>query len=318
MSQRSSLLAIALSGLLVVACTDREDESPPAITAQGFEIGDPRQAQPGAFSDVRLRVEAPAGIEHLVVRERSYEIDLARTPETSQFVLFGIERRVWSRHDVTLDLSGYLNAKMRQPGEYAVSLEVSDRAGRRATAVLPVHVAAPAADTTAPEGPEAGERTGADEVRRPSADEHPTRPAGADGTAAGASMQPWSEERSIRLERIGRGPVEGGAPLGLTWKTIDPIAVVIRVSAREEGGGGFARLEPAAWERLNGPEALARMLEGHELADSLEIPTANDAAAGTVFAIVRPEERYLLLTEHSRTRLSELGTTVTLVGRYRR
>jgi hypothetical protein len=183
--------------------------------------------------------------------------------------------------------------------------------------VLPVLVVAPPMDDAAPEEPRRDEEEG-DAARRSPAGDRPTGPAGGRETASDDGGRPWSEERAVRLERVGRGPVTGGEPLGLTWKTIDPISVVIRISAREEAGGGLTRLEPGAWEDVKDPEALARMLEQHELADSLEIPTANDAAAGTVVAIVRPEERYLLLTEHSSTRLSELGTTVTLVGRYRR
>lgn len=49
----------------------------------------------------------------------------------------------------------------------------------------------------------------------------------------------------------------------------------------------------------------------------LDLTTAVDAAAGSVFAIVRPGQSYLLRADHSATTLSDVGTTVTLTGRYK-
>lgn len=291
MTPRLPLLGLVLLAGLAAACTAREETPPPGITAQGFEIEQPRQAAVGAFSDVRLRIEAPGGIDHLVVRERSYEIDLATSPDASQLPLFGIDHRIWSKRDVTLDFSGYLNQKLRSDGEYTVALEVTDRAGRSATAKLQI-VVTPAEESGAGEGsaaPEEAARGGASKLA----------------------------EHTFRLQRVGRGSVLGDDRLGITWKTVDPIFVVIRVSAREGTAGRFARLDPASYEELGTEEALTRALAHRDLVDTLEITTANDAAAGTVLAIVHPEERFVLLAEHSATSLSELGTTVTLTGRYR-
>lgn len=318
MSARLRPLGLVVLAVLAAACQDREAKPPPAITSQGFEMAEPREGLPGAFSDVRLRIEAPAGIEHLVVAERSYEIDLAHSPDASQLPMFGIERRVWSKHDVTLDVAGYVNHKIRRPGAYVLTLEVTDRAGRSAKATLQVAVSPP----TAPAQPE--DRAGGDEAPEPEPGESdaatsavPTASRPSDASHDTADGGPLGVERSFRLERVGRGPVRGDDRLGLTWKTVDPLSVVIRMSGREGTTGRFARLDPASYHELETEQSLTRALEERELAEMLEIATANGAAAGTVFALVYPDERYLLLAEHSSTSLSELGTTVTLSGRYR-
>ena len=74
-----------------------------------------------------MRVEAPGGIERLQVSERSYEVDLARSPELQHLPLFSLERRVWSLRDVTLDFAPYINAKLGNAGEYAFEIAVRDR-----------------------------------------------------------------------------------------------------------------------------------------------------------------------------------------------
>jgi hypothetical protein len=49
----------------------------------------------------------------------------------------------------------------------------------------------------------------------------------------------------------------------------------------------------------------------------MELAMANDAASGAEIAIVRAKDRYLLRADRSETSLSEIGTTVTLTGRYK-
>ena len=51
--------------------------------------------------------------------------------------------------------------------------------------------------------------------------------------------------------------------------------------------------------------------------EKLEMATAGDAASGETFAIVHLDRAYALRTERSETSLSDLGTTVTLIGRYK-
>ncbi len=314
MTSTRVLLGLALAAALTTGCPAGDEKPSPGITAQGFELAQPREAAPGEFSNVRIRFEVPAGIEHLVVRERSFEIDLAKSPEAMRFPLFGIERRVWSKRDVTLDFSGYLNEKIQHPGEYALVVEVVDRDARETSATLQIVVTEPemeAEDDDAVEpSVEAEESVGADAEDAPAA-------ASADTTASSADAPPLSEERPFRLQRVGAGPVEGGERFGITWKTVDAIDVVIRMAASDAQPGRLARLDPMADGRLSTRDDLNRALGQVDLADALEVPTANGAAGGALLAVVRPGERYLLRTDHSTTSLSELGTTVTLSGRYR-
>ena len=58
--------------------------------------------------------------------------------------------------------------------------------------------------------------------------------------------------------------------------------------------------------------------EGMPLAAAyVDLPTANNAAAGRVLAIHTPEKVYLMKLDRSETSLSESGTTVVLEGEYK-
>lgn len=269
---------------LLLACSPAGEPSPPTLTAQGFPISQVQTGVLGHFGDLKLRVEAPAGIEELRVSERSYDVDLAKSPEPSHFPLFGLPKRVWSSRDVTLNFRNYVDEKLDAPGRYTFEIAVTDRKGRTATATLVVDV-------------EAAERS----------------------SATGAA-EPEAALRSgdFRLERVGAGPVRGADELGISWKTIDPVFVVIRMVASGDGARGLARLQPADYDGIATRSDLARALEASAPQPTLELATANDAAAGTVFAVVHADGGYVLRTERSATSLSRLGTTVTLVGRYKR
>jgi len=300
-------MGLALVAVLATGCWAADEKPPPSITAQGFELAQPREATVGTFSNVRLRFEVPVGIESLVVRERSFEIDLAKSPEAARLQLFGIERRVWSKRDVTLDLSSYLNEKIERPGEYELIVEVADRDARTTSAKLQIVVTEPRDEETP--DPSAEEPVSTDpDAERPPAGETADEP---DDTAR------LGEELPFRLQRVGAGSVEGGEQFGITWKTVDEVAVVIRMMTLDDRAGRFARLDPIVYDALATRDDLHLALDRLELADTLEIPTANGAASGAVVAVVRPDERYVLRTEHSSTSLSERGTTVTLSGRYR-
>ena len=49
----------------------------------------------------------------------------------------------------------------------------------------------------------------------------------------------------------------------------------------------------------------------------MDLPTANNAAAGRVLAIDTPEKVYLMKLDRSETSLSSSGTTVILEGEYK-
>ena len=189
---------------------------------------------------MRVRFEAPAGIEHLVVRERSYEIDLAKSPLASHFQLFGIDRRVWSKRDVTLDFSSYLNQKIERPGEYELVVEVADRDSRSTSARLQIVVSESRDEETS-------EPSAEDETRT---DSDAEKPLAGDPSDVSGDTAHLGEELPFRLQRVGAGPVQGGERFGITWKTVDEIAVVIRMATPDDHAGRFARLDPILYDAL--------------------------------------------------------------------
>lgn len=286
--------ACLLTGLL--ACgPGGGDEPPPSITAQGFPIDEVQTNTLGEVGDLKLRIEAPAGIETLRVVERSYDVDLAASPEAAHFPLFGLERRVWSRQDVTLNFRRYIDQKLSEAGEYAFEIRVTDRRGRKASAELRVALQ--------PAEPEAGQAE---------------TPAVETGPGPGRPAEAAARTGSFRLQRVGAGPVRGGDAFGLTWKTIEAHSVVIRVTGREGGARGLARVRASDYEVVGTGAELERFIRTTPLQASVELATANDAAAGTVLAVADGDGGYLLRTDASETSLSELGTTVTLRGQFKR
>jgi len=287
-------IACLVAGLL--ACSPGGDDAPaPSLTAQGFPIAQAQASTLGDFGDLELRVQAPAGIESLRIVERSYEVDLASSPEPAHFPLFGLERRVWSRGDVTLNFRGYIDQKLTEAGEYAFQIRVVDRRSREASATLRV-VVQPAGEPAVDEA-----TTPAVEAEPP-----PQRPSAA-----------AVETGVFRLQRIGAGPVLGGDAFGLTWKTIEAHSVVIRLTRSDGGARGLARIQDSDYEAVDTGDELERIVRAIGLQASLDLTTANDAAAGAVLAVAHRDGGYLLQTDRSETSLSELGTTVTLHGRFK-
>lgn len=299
-----ALLAAGLGGV-GVACGSGGEQPSPSITAQGFAIDDVQTAIVGSFAPVKVRIEAPAGIEALRVRERSYEVDLAKSPETAHLPLFGLERRVWSRPDVTLDFAPYANAKLVRAGRYEFDVLVRDRRDATATATLVMVVETPATvDEAEPSPPGPAESTPGVDVSAP---------------PAAASRGDALRLAPFRLERVGASAVRGGEEIGIDWKTLEPIDVTIRVT----GAGPrtrLARLPAGEFAAIETRGELMRALREGESVEHLDLATANDAAAGAVFAMLTPdaERPALLRADESRTSLSVRGTTVTLVGQIKR
>ncbi len=298
--------ALLVAALLAWGCGD--PPAPPTMTAQGFEIARGRDVRIGEPSSLRLRVEAPAGLESLRIRERSYDVDLAQSPEASHFPLFGLPRRVWSKTDVTLDFGPYLQRKITEPGRYAFDILVTDRNEAKVTTrlevnVLPVEVREPGVEA----------EQGAGTTPRPPPEASRDAPVQPDADL-GSSLR----SGDFRLERVGRGPVVSGDEFGIEWKTVESTHVVIRIAAAEGEGGRFVRLEPGAFESVESRAQLADMIARVSTQPTIELTTANDSAAGTELAVVGSAASLLLRTDHSETRLSDEGTTVTLSGRYKR
>lgn len=122
------LILTFLSTAILMAC-DQNDTAkpPPQISAQGFTIENVQNGTVGQFGSLRLRIESMVRITKLLIKERSYEVDLAATPEKSHFQLFGLQKKTMLRTDVTLDFQNYINKKLVQPGEYEFTIEVVDK-----------------------------------------------------------------------------------------------------------------------------------------------------------------------------------------------
>jgi hypothetical protein len=286
------IVAVACAGAVAAALISCGAEAPPApsLTAQGFRISERQGGRVGTFGALKVRVEAPAGIEQLQVSERSYEVDLARSPELQHFPLFALERRAWSLRDVTLDFAPYINEKLESAGDYTFSIDVRDREGRTATQTLRVEVLADESDEADASGPPPTAR------RAPAA------------------------SGDFRMQRVGAGPVRGAEPFGLTWTTVESVAVTIRLRVAEDEAARLAWLAPDVFGAIATRDDVARALRGEAGTASLEIATANGAAAGQVIAVLPAKsgrDGYVLRADHSETQLSDAGTTVVLVGRYK-
>jgi hypothetical protein len=299
-ASRFGCLLLLIPICLSMACESEGSKASPTITAQGFDMLRAPEVLLGETSQLRLRIEAPSGIEQLLVRERSYEVDLAQSTEARHFPLFALPRRVWSKTDVTLDFGPYVAEKIKAPGEYTFSIVVSDRNQQTTKETLRILVR--------PKMPETDSNLEPSPLQTQPA--IPIEP----GAAAETSMR----TAPFRLERVGPGRVLGGEEFGVTWKTIDSGLVVIRLRGNEIEESRFARLEPGAFTSIDTHEKFAQILNSAETLMSLDLTTAVDRAAGAVFAIVQSDESYLLRTDHSATTLSDLGTTVTLTGRYKK
>ncbi len=272
-----ALLALAASAAMAA-------DDPPRLIAQGFAITSVQRGEPGEFPPVRLRAEAPARIASLVIRQGDFEADLAITPDRSLFTLFGLESRPLQSYDVTLDFSPYINQRLMADGEYLFLVTLTDRAERRTTATLEIAVG-----------------------------DSPTLPEPAAGEAFGRELV----TSDAVLRRVGSGPVQAAGIDGLTWVTVEPIEVTIRVRPARQGL--LLRELPAAiWPELTDTVALAGAVAATEPVGFIDLPAANRRAVGRVLALSDAAGHTAFRITGSATAVSERGTTVELVGRVRR
>ncbi len=273
---------LILAALLAGACMQGGPApSRPVITAQGFDIADARVAPVGEFGDVRLRLEVAGKIDSIGVTERAFSSDLARTLDTDLFRLFGLDQRPYSRSDVTLNLRNYLNERIDEAGIYQVEITVTDYLGQSSSE----HIVVDARDAPG---------VGTDEPQE--------------------IAETWAGIGEFVFRRVGRGNVSGAGPFGITWTTVDPIRVTIRLA----GATKIARLDVKDFHEAH-TRAEIREIADRCIADELiELDTASAAAAGQVFAIVNDEQRFLLEMSASETNLTDAGTTVVVAGRYKR
>jgi hypothetical protein len=255
-------------------------ESPsPEITAQGFDIEQVQEGVVGEFGRIRVRFEVPGRIESLQIRERSFEVDLASTPERQHLPLFGLKRQVRQVDDVTLDFSTYINEKLRDAGDYVFDMLVKDRRDRSATATLKVQVYEAA----------------------PAPNERDTLDTG-----------------QFQFIRRGASSVIGAGEFGITWTTVEPNQVVVSITRIAEWPGKLFELDAAAFGLLNSRADLRREAEKSQATRFVLLPAANNGSAGRVFGVMHEQVPGILRITSSESVLTEVGTTVTLTGEYKR
>ncbi len=252
---------------------------PPEITAQGFDIENSQPGELGQFQRLRVRFEVPGRIAELTIRERSYEVDLASTPEVDHLPLFGLNRQVRQLTDVTLDFQSYINSKIDSAGSYEFELSVADRSGERAQAVLRVEVS------------------------------------GEPATSQRLDSDALDAER-FRAVRVGAAAVSGSERLGFTWKTIESNRVVIRLAA-DAPDGYFFNLNAEDYTTLTTQAQLRAAARRGVRQPTLELAAAANRSAGQVFGLFSSAAPRLLKVTRSHTSLSEVGTTVTLEGEFK-
>ena len=306
------LVIVMIASAIALGACDKFTEkaaSPPTITAQGFQIGTPQEGVMGHFGSLRVRIECPAGIQKLRIKERSYDIDLASTPERAHFQLFSLDRRVLLNKDVTLDFQNYINQKLQQPGEYTFSMEVTDKQDQTEKATVVVRVleraiaSAPEPAESVPLVPAPSESTSSNQSRTA------TQPSQS-GSAPVKTGQ-------FEIQRIGPHEIEGNETFGLAWKTIDPIHVTIRVRKQHSGASKLTSLTVDDYENVVTQDNLKQVLAFVEDQEHVDFNTANNAASGTVLGVVNLGKSYLIKSNQSTTTLSDTGTTVTLTGEYK-
>lgn len=271
---------IAVCSAFLLACTDKAaPPRAPVITAQGFDINEIQSGIVNKFGDLKLRIEAAGRIEHLYIKERSYEVDLAKTPEATHFPLFGLPHRTENQTDITLNLKHYINEKLTAEGNYEFRIEVTDKKGAAVTAQLKVEILP-------------------------------------DTKQAAIELTPV-KTNAFQMQRIGSSRVSGAETFGIDWKTTDEIHVGIQITKATSRKGQLHQLSREDYMTIKTKVDLSRLLTNLPQLNVISVDTANNAAAGFSFAVNDGEQRYALLILSSATSLSEAGTTVTLTGEYK-
>ena len=276
-----------LSVLVIVVCGSAIAATP-GITAQGFAMETTHSAAAGQFEPVRVRVEVPGRIAKLLISQGTFEVDLATTPDRSLFALFGLDQRPLNAFDITLDVAPYLNERLVEPGNYRVDIIVIDRDGERSQESLSVRVVGEEVDAP-------GEAT----------------------QTANSQTSRALRETEVVLLREGPGEVDSEGLRGLSWITIEPIDVTIRLRASQ---ANVTLVAPGAssWGAAAHQDQLTRILADARSVDFVDIATARGQAAGTIIALRGDGNDVLIRLTGSTTAVSSTGTIVTLTASVRR
>ncbi|KPJ88923.1 MAG: hypothetical protein AMJ53_16215 [Gammaproteobacteria bacterium SG8_11] len=290
MKQIHSLVLLVLTITMLVSCDEfNQDASqkPPTITAQGFNIEETQQAYVGEAESIRIRVESAARIKTFFIKERSYEVDLATTPDRAHFELFGIDKKAVQREDITIDLKTYINQKLETAGEYEFSIEVTDNQQQKARVKVRVRLLEP------------------EEVV--STIEQTTT------FTAPVSLK----TAHFEIQRVGSSEIQGSETFGLTWRTVDEILVTIRIKKKEAGATKLAMLSKNDYEEVATASALQQLLKAAKDQDYIDFDTANNSGSEQVLGVVNYGKPYVIKSSHTMSNLSSLGTTVRIRGEYK-
>lgn len=85
----------------------------------------------------------------------------------------------------------------------------------------------------------------------------------------------------------------------------------------EGGASKLLRLVEHPFESVDSKAQLATSAASAGSMENIDIATSRNGAAGETFAVVIRDEPYLLKIKESKTRVSELGTTVILNGEFK-
>ena len=253
------------------------------ITTQGFSAKQPQKGVIGEYPRLRVRIEAANRIKELVIRERSYEVDLASTRDKSNLHLFGLGQNPRSYPDVTLNLQKYINEKIASAGEYEFHIRVKDKDGNSAEQKFSVLV-------------------------------QEARPAGDFGMDENDVQL---HTGIFTLERVGAQPVKGGRQFGIYWKNRDNANVKILIIREEDSNTRLCRLDRSDFDSLQTREQLAERVAGLENTEAVILTAGRDRAAGEVFWVCHEDTHYLLKVMESSAFPSADGTVVRLKGYYK-
>lgn len=273
------LLVLTVSILAFPTTASAQAVGQPEITSQGFDISETQVGLLGKFGRLRVRIEAPKRIAELHIKERSYEVDLANTPDVSHLGRFGLRSRPRQQKDVTLNFENYINEKLENEGKYEIFIQIIDKEGHSSKATLVISVIP--------------------EIAMEPEHSNPIR------------------EQSFEFARVGADPVIGAERFGIGWITTDVTKIVIRIATAIDGATKLSKLTIADYAAIKTREQLNNKLGEVEDMAAVEFATANNGAAGKVFAVISQDRPFVLNVRESDTSLSTLGTTVTLRGKFK-
>ena len=255
----------------------------PEISAQGFSAETPQQALLGNYPRLRVRIEAAGRIQELVIKERSYEVDLAATRDKRNLYLFGLEQPPRSYADVTLDLQNYINERIETEGEYALYILVTDKDDNKTgkTIFLAPYLKVPEQEPS--EAPEAR----------------------------------LLQSGYFSFKRTGTGPTEGTRSFGIDWQNIDNINVSIGITRPELGSSHLVAMDESDFDTLQTVEQLMEKANSLEKTQSVVLTTARNQAAGEVFLIIDDNKLHLLKVTSSSAYRSKNGTVVIFEGQFK-